>query len=72
MIHDLQHLAERPLVNSVLGSQTGCLAGSLIPYLLHRKSLELAPSGGAGMSAFPPLLGDERTPLVLHRGNGRR
>jgi hypothetical protein len=26
-IHDLQHRAEHPLVNSVLGSRTGCLAG---------------------------------------------
>jgi hypothetical protein len=25
-IHDLKHRAQRPLVNSVLGSQTGCLA----------------------------------------------
>jgi hypothetical protein len=30
-IHDLQHRAERPLVNSVLGAQTGCLAGRSSP-----------------------------------------
>src|SRR5580704_18823716 len=30
-IHDLKHRAQRPLVNSVLGSQTGCLAGRSFP-----------------------------------------
>ena len=29
----------------------------------------MAPSGGAGMSAFSPLLGDEWTPRE-HHGNG--
>jgi hypothetical protein len=30
-IHDLKHRAQRPLVNSVLGFQTGCLAGRSSP-----------------------------------------
>jgi hypothetical protein len=48
-IHDLQHPAQRRLVNSVLGSQTGCLADrSPLLAALHKSLVGRVTRGIAG------------------------